>query len=69
MPTEDYSEKHKLYASGYFQSPYGVEWMKFDSDCPLPELAKTVLHVAFAVDDLDLALKGKEILITPNSPL
>jgi len=68
LPREDYSEKYKLYASGYFQSPYGVEWMKFDPDCPLPELVKTVLHVAFVVDDLDLALQGKEILIAPNSP-
>ncbi len=38
LPAEDYSEKYKLYASGYFQNPYGVEWMKFDPDCPLPEL-------------------------------
>ncbi len=68
LPKEDYSEKYKLYASGYFQSPYGVEWMKFDPDCPLPDLVKTVPHVAFVVDDLDLALQGKEVLIPPNSP-
>jgi hypothetical protein len=29
---------------------------------------KTVPHLAFAVDDLDAALVGKEILIPPNSP-
>jgi hypothetical protein len=63
----DYSEKYRLYASGYFQSPYGVEWMKFDPDCPLPELVKTVPHVAFVVDNLDVALKGKEILIAPTA--
>jgi hypothetical protein len=33
LPAEDYSETYKLYASEYFQSPYGVEWMKFDEDC------------------------------------
>lgn len=68
LTREDYSEEHKLYASGYFESPYGVEWMKFDPDCPLPELVKTVPHVAFVVDDLKAALAGKEILIEPNSP-
>jgi hypothetical protein len=68
LPREDYSDKYKLYASGYSQSPYGIEWMKFDPDCPLPELIKTVPHIAFVVDDLDLALAGKEILIPPNSP-
>jgi hypothetical protein len=28
----------------------------------------TTTHLAFAVDDLDAALEGKEILIPPNSP-
>jgi len=68
LPQEDYSEKYKMYASGYFESPYGVEWMNFDPDCPLPDLVKTVPHVAFVVDDLETALAGKEILIPPNSP-
>ena len=68
LPKEDYSEEYKMYASAYFQSPYGVEWMKFDPDCPLPELVKTVPHVAFVVDDLEAAIAGKEVLIQPNSP-
>jgi hypothetical protein len=68
LPREDYSEKYKMSASGYFASPYGVEWMKFDPACPLPELVKTVPHVAFVVEDLEAALVGQEILIAPNSP-
>lgn len=68
LPPEDYSEEHKTYASEYIESPYGVEWMKFDPDCPVPELVKTVPHVAFVVDDLKAAIAGKEILIQPNSP-
>jgi len=68
LPEEDYIQKHKLYASGYSQSPYGVEWMKFDPGCPLPELVKTVPHVAFVVDDIQAAIAGKQILIQPNSP-
>ena len=34
LPAKDYSEKYKLYASGYFQSLYGVEWMKFEPHLP-----------------------------------
>jgi hypothetical protein len=68
LPEEDYIADLKLYASGYTQSPYGIEWMKFDPDCPLPELVKNVPHVAFVVDDLQTAIAGKEILIAPNSP-
>ncbi len=68
LPREDYNEQYKMSASGYFESPYGVEWMSFDPDCPLPELIKTVPHVAFVVDDLEAALVGRDVLIRPNSP-
>ncbi len=68
LPEDDYIAEYKMYASGYDQSPYGIEWMKFDPDCPLPELVRTVPHVAFVVDDLQAAIAGQEILIAPNSP-
>jgi hypothetical protein len=32
------------------------------------ELVRTVPHIAFEVDDLDEALRGKEILSPPSSP-
>ena len=42
--------------------------MRYDADAPYPEIVKTVPHVAFEVDDLAVALVGKEILTPPNSP-
>ncbi|MBM3293376.1 MAG: hypothetical protein FJY82_02505 [Candidatus Aminicenantes bacterium] len=68
LPEADYVPPYKLYASGYLESPYGIEWMAFDPDCPLPELVKTVPHVAFVVEDIAEAVKGREILISPNRP-
>jgi hypothetical protein len=65
---EYYLPAFKLYVSGFETSPYGIQWMRFDADCPLPEIIKTVPHVAFEVDDLAAALEGREILISPNSP-
>jgi len=65
---ETYLEKYKMYVSGYEKSPYGVEWMRFEADSPLPELVKTVPHVAFEVDDLEAAVQDKDVLIPPNSP-
>lgn len=65
---ETFLEEHKIYVSGFETSPYGVEWMRFEPDCPLPELVKTIPHVAFEVEDLATELQGKEILIEPNSP-
>ena len=43
-------------------------WMRYEKDCPLPELVKTVPHVAFEVDDLETALEGQVVIIEPNSP-
>jgi hypothetical protein len=65
---ETYFPEYKMYVSGYKNSLYGIEWMRFEEESPLPELVKTIPHVAFQVDDLAAELKGKEILIEPNSP-
>ncbi len=65
---EVYIDKLKMHVFGYENSPYGVEWLRFDADCPLPELVKNMAHVAFVVDDLMAEIEGKEILIEVNSP-
>ena len=65
---EEYLEAYGLYVSGFEASEFGIEWMRFDPDSPLPHLVKTVPHIAFRVDDLDEAIAGREILIAPNSP-
>ena len=69
LPKEDYNPEYKMTASGYYQSHYGIEWMTFDVDCPLPELVREVPHVAFVVEDIDAAVEGKEVIIEPNSPI
>ncbi len=65
---ERYIPHLKMYVSGYEESPYRVEWIRFESDCPLPELVQTIPHVAFEVDNLERALEGKRVLIESNSP-
>ena len=67
-PHEVYFSNLKMYVSGFEDSPFGVEWMRFEPDCPLPPLVQTVPHVAFRVDNLERALQGQSILIEPNSP-
>ena len=65
---ETYLDEFKMSVSGYDTSEYGIEWMRFEPGCPLPDLVKTVPHIAFEVDDLYEAIADKEILIDPNSP-
>ena len=65
---EIYLEKYKLFCTDHTSNPYGVQWMRYEADCPLPEIVKTVPHLAFEVEDLAGAIKGKQIIIEPNSP-
>jgi hypothetical protein len=58
----------KVYVSGYGRNPYGIEWIRYEEGAPYPELVKTVAHAAFEVDDLAEAIKGKHVIIEPNSP-
>ena len=67
-PGERYLERFKMYVTGFSSSPYGVEWMRFEEGTPVPEIIRTVPHLAFEVDDLEAALRGKEVLSPPNSP-
>ena len=65
---EVYLKEFGVYVAGYNASPYKIEWMRFEKNAPLPQLIKTVPHIAFEVDNLNEVIKGKEILIEPNSP-
>jgi hypothetical protein len=67
-PGERYLPAFRMYVSGYEESTYKIEWMRFEQGCPLPEIVQNVPHVAFEVDDLLKAMEGKKIIIEPNSP-
>ncbi|MFZ1041031.1 MAG: hypothetical protein WCA79_03830 [Anaerolineales bacterium] len=67
-PGEKYIPQLKIHVSGFSSSPYGVEWMRFDPDCSLAEIIKTVPHIAFEVDDLEAALQGQKVISPPGSP-
>jgi hypothetical protein len=65
---EHYLEELKVFASGFDTSAYGVEWLRFESDSPIPPLIRSVPHVAFEVDNLEVAIAGREIVLSPFSP-
>ncbi len=68
LKDEEHLKDFKMYVSGFGRSPYGVEWNRFEDDAPYPELVKTIPHVAFEVEDLEVALIDKNVIIKPNSP-
>jgi len=61
--------KHlKIYTTDHESNPFGVQWMMYEEGCNLPELVQKIPHVAFEVDDLQKAIKGKKVIVLPNSP-
>jgi hypothetical protein len=58
----------KMTVSDHMATPYGIQWMRFDDDCTFPDLVKRLPHVAFEVDDLRDAIRGKKVIIEPNEP-
>jgi hypothetical protein len=69
-PGEVHLPHLKIHVSGFTTSPFGIEWMRFDDDCPVDERVRTIPHIAFEVDDLDreLAACGLEVLCPPVAP-
>ena len=67
-PDEKYLEKYKMHVSGFDSSEYGIEWMRFEQDSPVSEIIKSIPHIAFEVDDLEEAVKGKNLLGEISSP-
>ena len=65
---EKYIPALKMFVSGFSESPYGVEWMRFESDSPIHPLVQSVAHVAFEVENLEEAIKGKNIITEPTLP-
>jgi hypothetical protein len=61
-PNEKYLEQYKFYVSGFDTSEFGIEWMRFGKDCPISEIIQKVPHIAFEVDDLDIAINGKQLI-------
>lgn len=68
QPGEMYLDDYKAFCTDHESNPFGIQWMRFEPDCPLPRLVQRIPHVAFEVDDLARALEGREIIIEPNSP-
>jgi len=74
IPTKDtlkdevYLKHLKMYVSGYGKNPYGVEWVRYEDDADFPDIVKNIPHVAFEVESIEEAIKGKNIIIKPNSP-
>jgi hypothetical protein len=60
--------KKELIYTDHKSNPYGIQWMRYGDKCNLPKLVKEVTHIAFEVEDIEEAIKEKDVIINPNNP-
>ncbi|WP_324025413.1 hypothetical protein QSV08_19730 [Maribacter sp. BPC-D8] len=65
---DGYYEPGKIHYTDFNNDEYAVEWVKFDADSPMPEMMRTIPHVAYLVDNIEEALLGRDILVETFSP-
>jgi hypothetical protein len=58
----------KLTVSDHKNNPFGIQWQRYEDGAPYPDIVKNNAHVAFEVDDVFEAIKGRKVIIEPNSP-
>lgn len=58
----------QMTVSDHKNNQFGIQWQRYWQNAPYPDLVKLVPHVAFEVDDIEVALKDQKVLIKPNSP-
>lgn len=65
---DGFYEPGKIHYTEFDKDEFKVEWVKFDADSPMPEMMRTIPHVAYQVPNMEDALEGKEILVETFSP-
>ncbi len=74
IPTQEdknwdgYFEPGKVNYTEFDKDEYKVEWVKFDVDSPWHKLVTTMPHLAYKVDNIEEAIKGKNVIVEPFSP-
>jgi hypothetical protein len=65
-PGEMHYESHKVWGTDPGDDPNRVEWIRFAPDSPFADAPVARMpHLAWAVDDLDAELKGKQVVLGP----
>ena len=66
-PGEMYFEMLKVWGTNPDDDPLNrIEWVRFSPESPLAETPVAKMpHTSWAVDDLDAALEGKDVVVGP----
>lgn len=65
---EKYSSTFKMYTSGGQDSEFRIQYHRFEAGSPLHPLIQSVPHIAFKVESIEEAVRGKEVILAPYEP-
>lgn len=65
---DGFYEPGKIHYTDFTKDEFGIEFVRFEPDSPMPELMRTMPHVAYLVPNIEEALAGREILVETFSP-
>ena len=60
-----YLENLKVHITDHAQSPNKLEFLYFEPDTPLPQLMQQQAHIAYAVPNIEEAIKDTKLLFGP----
>lgn len=62
---ETYSEELHVHLTDPSENQYQIEYLRFVSGTPLPDILTKQNHVAYYVDNLETAMKDGEVIVMP----
>ena len=65
QPDEIYISETKVWVTKPNDHPYCIEYLRYEPDSPVTGPLRQLPHMAFMVDDLEMSIKGEEILLGP----
>jgi len=69
QPGEMYVADTKVWVTDPMDHPYKIEYLRYEPDSPVTGPLRELPHLAFATDDLEAELAGKEIILEPFRPM
>ena len=65
---ERYSPKFKMYTTDSISEKYRIQFHRFEDDCPLHLLIRSIPHIAYKVSSIADAIMGEEVILEPYEP-
>lgn len=65
QPDEDWIPSSKCWVTSPYGHPNSIEFLRYAEDSPIDPVFQDAPHLAWAVEDLDAHLEGKDLYLAP----